>query len=207
MLRGNQVARRSFERLFAEMRECVERFQITGFIFYDDCLFVKSITLNQKVQKFCNLLIAEVGEIKWEMDLRSDAVAALDSQSLRSLYNSGCRQINMGIEKGSDRQLKSLNKHLTTAIVIAACENVKSTVPDMRLAGTFILGGPDETASDIETTMAFAKYLNLDFAHFYPLEIYPGTPFFDRVCDRREPPTAWAERMLKDSKNYWGEIL
>ena len=207
MLRGNQVARRSLDGLFAEMRECVERFQITGFIFYDDCLFVKSITLNQEVQKFCNLLIAEVGEIKWEMDLRCDAVAALDSQSLRSLYNSGCRQINMGIEKASDRQLKSLNKHLTTAIVIAACENVKSAVPDMRLAGTFILGGPDETASDIETTMAFAKYLNLDFAHFYPLEIYPGTPFFDRVCDRGEPPTAWADRMLKDSKNYWGEIL
>src|SRR5207237_7565040 len=107
----------------------------------------------------------------------------------------------------SDSHLKSLNKHLTIDNVVAACKNVKSVVPDMRLAGTFILGGPNETEVDIKSTIAFAKSLSLDFAHFYPLEIYPGTPFFAQVSDWGQQPTEWAYRMLENDENYWGEIL
>ena len=207
LLRGNRVARRSYDNLFAEMRECVEHFGITGFIFYDDCLFVNSINLNQEVQNFCSSLRGKIGHIKWEMELRCDAVAALDSQSIRALYQAGCRQINMGIEKASNRNLKSMNKQLTTEKIVAACANVKSIVPDMRLAGTFILGGPNETEADIEATISFAKSLHLDFAHFYPLEIYPDTPFFAQISNHGQQPTEWAYRMLENDENYWGEML
>ncbi len=144
--------------------------------------------------------------VRWEMEVRCDAVASLSPQSLRALYEAGCRQINMGVEKASDQHLKGINKRLTTAEIIAACDNVKSVVPDLRLAGTFILGGPNEDQSDIEGTIAFAKSLRLDFAHFYPLEVYPGTPFFQEVFDGRSP-TAWAYEMLEDDENCWGEIL
>jgi radical SAM superfamily enzyme YgiQ (UPF0313 family) len=189
------------------MRECVEHFGITGFIFYDDCLFINSRRLNQDVQEFCDALIKEVGWIKWEMELRCDAVAALNPKSLWALYNAGCRQINMGIEKASNHNLKNLNKQLTTASIVTACEKVKTVVPDMRLAGTFILGGPDETEVDIESTISFAKSLHLDFAHFYPLEIYPDTLFFTQISNQGQQPTEWAYRMLENEDNYWGEIL
>ncbi|NER23846.1 MAG: B12-binding domain-containing radical SAM protein [Symploca sp. SIO1C2] len=207
MLRGNRITRRTQANLFAEMRECVQDFGITGFIFYDDCLFIKSINLNQKVQQFCLALREEVGLVKWEMEMRCDAVAALTAETLYVLSDSGCHQINMGIEKASNQHLKLLNKHLTIEEIVAACQKVRSTVPDIRLAGSFILGGPDETESDIEATIAFAKNLSLDFAHFYPLEIYPGTPFFAQVVNSSQQPTTWAYHMLEDEENYWGEIL
>jgi len=207
LLRGNRVTRRSYDNLFAEMRECVEHFRITGFIFYDDCLFINSRNLNQDVQKFCDYLIEKVGQVKWQMELRCDAVAALNPKSLWALYKAGCRQINMGIEKASNHNLKNLNKQLTTESIVTACEQVKTVVPDMRLAGTFILGGPNETEFDIEATISFAKSLPLDFAHFYPLEIYPDTPFFTQVSNQGQQPTAWAYRMLENEDNYWGEIL
>lgn len=206
LLRGHRISRRTPANLFAEMRQCVEQFGITGFIFYDDCLFLKSTTLNQDVQNFCRDLLEAIPPIRWEMELRCDAVAALTPESLQWLYQAGCRQINMGIEKASNEQLKTLNKHLKVTDVVTACDRVRQSVPRMRLAGTFILGGPGETEADIHATITFARSLGLDFAHFYPLEVYPGTPFFDQIC-QDESPTAWAERMLADEGNHWGEIL
>lgn len=207
MLRGRRISRRSLANLFAEMRQCVEQFDIRGFIFYDDCLFLKSERLNQEVQAFCQELTAQVGPIQWEMELRCDAIATLSPKSVEALYGAGCRQINMGIEKASDRQLKTLEKHLVIEDVVAACSQVKAVVPAMRLAGTFILGGPDETEAEIETLVGFAQSLELDFAHFYPLSVYPGTPFFDTLFGDDASPTAWADRLLADEGNYWGEIL
>lgn len=207
MMRGSRVAQRSYANLFAEMRQCITQFGIRGFIFYDDCLFLNTADLNQQVQTFAQGLITEVGEVIWEMELRCDAVAALHHESLELLYQSGCRQINMGIEKSTNQQLKTLNKHLVIADVEAACRNVKQATPNLRLAGTFILGGPEETADTIAATLDFAMTLELDYAHFYPLAVYPGTPFFTDVYSSERDPTAWAQAMLADETNYWGEIL
>jgi radical SAM superfamily enzyme YgiQ (UPF0313 family) len=206
LLRSRRVARRSEDNLFGEIRECLTQFNISGFIFYDDCLFLKSKKLNQQVQTFCRSLRSSVGVVKWEMELRCDAVAALNAASLRELRTSGCVQINMGIEKASDQHLKALDKHLSTGQIVAACRNVRTIVPDVRLAGTFILGGPGETEADINELISFARRLDLDFAHFYPLEAYPGTPFFAQMTDGMRP-TDWAGEMLLDDRNHWGEIL
>lgn len=206
LLRGNRIDRRTNDNLFGEMRECIDKFGIKGFIFYDDCLFLKSNRLNQKVQHFCKGLNLKVGAIKWEMEMRCDAVASLSERSMQELYISGCRQINMGIEKASDQQLNQLNKGLTTAEIFNACNNVKKYSPQIRLAGTFILGGPSETEAHIESQIRFAKELPLDFAHFYPLEIYPGTPFF-AAQNQGQSPTEWAYKIIKDEENYWGEMV
>ncbi len=49
LLRGNRVARRDNSNFFDEMKTCIERFGISGFICYDDCLFLKSRNLNDQV--------------------------------------------------------------------------------------------------------------------------------------------------------------
>jgi radical SAM superfamily enzyme YgiQ (UPF0313 family) len=206
LLRGHRVARRTNADLFAEMRHCIDAHNITGFIFYDDCLFLKSKRLNTQVQEFCRQLTENVGSVRWEMELRCDAVAALTSDSIEALYHAGCRQINMGIEKASDQHLKGLNKRLTAAEIVAACQNVQAVMPDLRLAGTFILGGAAESEADVYQLIEFAETLPLDFAHFYPLEVYPGTALFTEYMGNTSP-TAWAYAMLQDLDNYWGEII
>ncbi len=207
MLRDNQVYRRSQANLLAEMQQCVQQFGITGFIFYDDCLFLQSPHLNAEVQTFCMALLDTIDVVIWEMELRADAVAALTTDSLRWLYDAGCRQINMGIEKASNQGLAALDKHLRVDQVMRACDHVKQTVPSLRLAGTFIIGGADETEADVESVIRFATSLPLDFAHFNPLAIYPGTPLFAEIFPDDLSQTAWANRMLQDKDNYWGELL
>lgn len=207
LLRGNRVYRRSLGNLFAEMRQCIEEFGITGFIFYDDCLFVNSSRINAEVQNFCQHLRQEVGAVIWEMELRADALAALNPTSLRGLYHAGCRQINIGLEKAANLSLANLKKQIQIDEAIAACHQVKTTVPEMRLAGTFILGGAGETAVEVAAVIQFALSLPLDYAHFNPLMIYPGTVLFDEFFGKQISPTAWATQVLNDPHNYWGEMI
>lgn len=207
LLRDRRVTRRSRANLFAEMRQCVREWGIRGFIFYDDCLFLNSPDLNQQVQAFARELIAAVGEVIWEMELRCDAAAALAPESWQLLAASGCRQINLGIEKSANPQLAAVKKQIAIAEVEAACRQIQRATPAIRSAGTFILGGPGETEVTLAATLEFAIALGLDFAHFYPLAIYPETPLFERICPPGGDPTAWATAMLAEPANYWGELL
>ncbi|MEM8638856.1 MAG: radical SAM protein [Cyanobacteria bacterium P01_G01_bin.54] len=206
-LRDNRYYRRSPENLFAEMRQCVSQFGITGFIFYDDCLFLTSAQLNDEVQDFCQGLLTAVGEVRWEMELRGDAIAALNPESLHWLYRAGCRQINVGIEKATNLSLQTLQKQLQVDEVIQACRQVKATVPELRLAGTFILGGAGETEADVAAVIEFARSLPLDYAHFNPLMIYPGTALFTDYFGVDASPTAWTQKILNDPENVLGEII
>lgn len=203
-LRGNRLVHRNYDNLFAEMHECDERFGIKGFIFYDDCFFLKSKNLNTKVQHFCKLLMREFTDIKWEIELRVDVLSLLDEESLNALYLSGCRQINMGLEKNYDKGLKLLNKGIKLIDIAPTCDRVKKIIPDLRLAATFILGGPGETEVEINNLIFFSKTLALDFAHFYPLEVYPGTIYFNENISNQLDPTQWAYDMIDNNHNYLG---
>src|SRR5439155_832082 len=125
------------------------------------CLFLRNRRLNDQVREFCHHLLTSVSPVTWEMELRCDAVEFLSGESLELLFKSGCRQINMGIEKASDHGLVAMNKHLTSRQVVDACRNVRHAAPEMRLAGTFIVGGPNETETDVEKLIEFSLSLDL----------------------------------------------
>lgn len=46
---------------------------------------------------------------------------------------------------------------------------------EVKVNGTFILGGPGESEEDVWDTVIHSLTLNLDEVTIYPLEIYPGT--------------------------------
>ena len=207
LLRGQKrVGRRSLNSLTSEMLDCLHIYAVSGFIFYDDCLFVRSAHLNKRVVEFCNALVSLGKQIRWEMEMRCDALASLTNDSMNALWSAGCRQINLGIEKASDQMLQRIGKNVSASEIREACSRAKTTCPEIRLAGTFILGGPNETVDDIRQIVNFAELLPLDYAHFYPLELYPGTEYFAAKY-QGQPATAWVNEVLADENNLWCEIL
>jgi radical SAM superfamily enzyme YgiQ (UPF0313 family) len=110
----------------------------------------------------------------------------------------------MGIEKAQAGRLQQLRKRLTPEIARQACERVSSF--GMRAAATFILGGPGETINEVVETVSFALSLPLDFAHFNPLAVYPGTTLFAEVFG--EPRTKdWLTLCLDQQLAPLGDIL
>lgn len=200
---GKRVRRFSAPRIAAELAACAA----AGFgtvIFYDDCLFVRSPKLNGRVLEFCDALRASGWRGTYQLELRCDAVEVLSDETFEALVATGCRQVNMGIEKGHVAQLAQIRKRLSPDVARSACERVSAA--GIRAAGTFIVGGVGESENEVRETIEFALSLPLVYAHFNPLAVYPGTQLFREVFPEL-PANRWLHLCLDDSIAPMGDIL
>jgi tRNA-2-methylthio-N6-dimethylallyladenosine synthase len=86
-----------------------------------------------------------------------------------------CRYLHIPAQSGSDRILKAMNRHYTVAQYLALLEKARTIVPDISLAGDFIVGFPSETDADFGATcdlLAKAQYKNAFIFKYSPR---PGT--------------------------------
>lgn len=197
---GKQVRRFSMPRVTRELDACAA-LGYQDIVFYDDCLFVRSPKLDTRVEEFTEAIASSSWRGSYQLELRCDAVTAMSERTLSALAGSGCRQVNMGIEKGHVAALDAIRKRLTPEIARNATERLVQA--GIRVAGTFILGGPGETREDIELTVAFATSLDLDLAHFNPLALYPGTALYEQAF----PEADWLGLCLDDELAPFGDIL
>ena len=131
----------------------------------------------QFVEKLCDYLIAkrkEGYEFNWCCQTRADTV---DRKLLKKMYDAGCKLIHFGVESGSPRMIKIMNK-MTSLEKIE--EGVKAAMDiGIEAACFFMFGLPTETESDMQQTIDFAKRLNPTYASFHVAIPYTGTKFGD----------------------------
>ena len=199
-----EYRRRSFEKTVNEVEYLRNTFGIRSLIFYDDALFADMKRVNEDMRFFAALINEEAPGVLWQIEIRPDLFSAISDDTIQYIFTHGCRQMNIGVEKASKNQLDAINKPYSTRDLKDACKSVSRVCPEMRLAGTFILGGPKETARSIRETIKFSKELNLLYAHFYPLELYPGTPIYSSVFGQDQ--TIWYHKVVND-RWQWGEII
>jgi len=203
-LRGGTYTRRSFENIGAEVAHLVRSCSTRCFVFYDDALFSAKETVNQELVRLSDTMTGISNELVWQFEIRPDVAFGFDKQALQHAYASGCHQINLGIEKSSNLALKRIGKEVSVEQSREACQRISEAVPLMRLAGTFILGGPGETPQSTVETIDFARSLPLTFAHFSPLELYPNTELYRDVFGAND--RIWYDLIMNDDSS-WGEII
>jgi radical SAM superfamily enzyme YgiQ (UPF0313 family) len=98
-----------------------------------------------------------------------------------------------------------LNKGINPDLLRKKCAQIVSIIPEMRLSGTFIIGWPNERPESVRDTIEYSKSLNLTFAHFYPLKLYPGTRLYNKLY-RDEDPLFWYHKIMNDDLP-WGELI
>ena len=180
---------RSLNNISEELTFLSNKFGTKSIIFYDDLLFDDNHSINDDVIDFCNIITKVSKNLLWQIEMRPDLACLLEDKSINMLFNAGCRQINFGIEKSSNKSMDAIKKSLDTDKSSEACNRIYKICKRMRLAGTFIIGGPGETREDIMDIIEYSKKLNLLFAHFNPLELYPGTSLY--------------ENKFKNDPEYW----
>lgn len=194
--------KRSVENIIDEMQYLKETYGVTDIIFYDDCFFSRLSEVHNEINRFCTGLLNRHLDMTWQMEIRCDLFIKISDKDAILLYQSGCRQINLGIEKATEEGLNYLGKTVPLAGLANKIQHIKSFT-GMKVAGTFILGGKDETEEDILQVIEASVMMNLDFAHYNPLFVYPGTPIYQEYFkDKRE----WVNYILKDNWP-WGEIV
>lgn len=128
-----RVSYRSTDHILAELRFVKERYGTTQFTFKDD-----SFTVNRKkVEEFCDKLIREKVNITWECNTRVNLVS---EPLLRLMKKAGCNFIKVGIESGSERVLKGMNKKITHEQVKQAAKLFRKV--GIHWTGYFMMGVP-----------------------------------------------------------------
>ena len=164
-----RVSYRSIDNVLKEIRLVKERYGTTQFSFKDD-----SFTVNRKrVEELCDRLIKEKFNINWECNTRVNLVT---EDLLLKMKKAGCNSIKVGIESGSERVLRAMNKGITHDHVKNAANLFRKV--GIHWTGYFMMGVPGETVEDVYKTLDFMYEIKPDFASIGVYEPFPGTPMF-----------------------------
>jgi radical SAM superfamily enzyme YgiQ (UPF0313 family) len=168
---------RSVESVITIVKTLVADFGAKSLRFEHDLL-----TLNRKwILEFCDALIREKLVKPWSCFSRIDTV---DDEILSKMAEAGCNQIYYGVESGSPRMQRILNKKLkldkAPEVVRKSCEL------GIRPTFGFIAGFPQERMEDLAQTMRLM--LDLYFAcerdvielYLRLLVPFPGSPLYEQ---------------------------
>ena len=159
---------RSARHVVEEIEKCIELGISEAFI-YDDTFTVRK----DRVHELCDEIIKRGIRFRW--DVRAH-VNTVNPDLLRHMAEAGCDRIHYGVEAGNDRMLRTIKKNTTVARIKDAVRATHEA--GMEVLTYFIIGQQTETASDIDDSLALAKELKPNYAHFTVFCPYPGTEIY-----------------------------
>jgi len=149
---------------------------------YEQFLFVDdNFTLNTKrVVKLCQMMRKEKLNMEWFCDSRVDHVSY---DLFSEMVKAGCRILYFGIESANQRILNYYKKGITPDQSRGAVEKARKAGMDV-IVGSFIVGAPDETRKEVETTLRFAHELDIDVPQLNVLGAFTGTDLWREVVSK-----------------------
>lgn len=143
-----------------------------------------NMTVSRKIViDLCKALEDEHLEITWTCSARADC---LDEEVLSKMAHSGCKKIFMGIETGSTKMQKSINKNLNIHKALQTVEAMKRY--NISYTASFIIGFPQETLKDLIDTLELVIKMRFEgngeeAVQLHMLAPQPATELFERHKD------------------------
>lgn len=159
---------RSPQNIIKEMKFILKNYPKTqSFLFYDD-----NFTLNQKrVNTLCQLLIKNgLNKYPWNCNARADQV---NLKMLKLMKKAGLVKINYGVESGSPKVAKNIDKNLDIKTLKKAIKMTRNL--GIEVLTFFIVGNPGETKETIKESIKLAKELKSTTTLWSIAQILPGT--------------------------------
>ncbi len=151
------------------------------------------------IREFCELMIERKVGVSWQALTR---INLLDDEELALMVRAGLTQIDLGIESGSPRSLKRLDKKITVEQIK---EKVRLAKKHVRVFGFFMIGIPGEDEEDVEQTFALARDLELDRWSWSIYSPLPGSPLYDElIAEGRIAPFALDHSRVHFTEAYDG---
>ncbi len=165
----HKVRQRSIENIISEIEYLFSRNKSRHITFWDD-----SFTCDRKFMSELLKALQKFTGLQFACITRLDLI---DAELLAEMKAAGCNQILFGIESGSDRMLKLIDKKLNV-------EQIKRQIAIVEKAGIswlgfFLIGYPGEKKEDITKTVAFMKELNAPWSEVNIFNPLPGTQIWD----------------------------
>jgi anaerobic magnesium-protoporphyrin IX monomethyl ester cyclase len=167
---------RSPQNIADEIEWLVDTYGYRAIAFLDD-----NFTINPKhVIEICDELQRRGIDVAWWCFSRVDTIVKNVSM-IERMAESGLKMVFLGLESGSKEILDKYHKKITTDIAAKAVEILKGF--GIRIWGSFIVGGLDDTKETVRQTVTYAKQLGIDIAEFSVLTPFPGTALYKQAED------------------------
>jgi magnesium-protoporphyrin IX monomethyl ester (oxidative) cyclase len=175
---GRRYRTRSAENVLREMDWLVERFGVRELKIQDD-----NLTINrERAKKIFTGMIERPWHLNWNTP-NGIAVWTLDEELLQLMKRSGCFEITMAIESGSQEVLTDLIKK---PLKLAQAREVNRIAREQGItrAAYFIVGLPGETKDQIMRTVRFARELKMVWWAIFIYNPLPGSELFRESVER-----------------------
>ena len=140
----------SGKRIFEEIAYQMKRFPGVNYFYFIGSLLNGNV---RELSQFCDLLISSGIKIKWsgQAIIRPEMTKEL----MEKMAKAGCEWLGYGIESGSQKVVKSMNKHLSIANAEEVLENTHQS--GISTQANFMFGIPKETEEDFRRTLEFLQ--------------------------------------------------
>ena len=168
----NRMVRFRSPEHFLEEIEILYKKGIRMFYFSDDTFTLKK----SKVLEICDLILKKSLKISWNAISRVDQV---DEEMVYWMRKAGCIQISYGVESGSEKIRKALNKPLKREDILRAFDITRryGILPRLYL----IYGSPEEDDSTIKESIDLMHTIKPLALITYILDLFPGTRLWDEI--------------------------
>lgn len=187
-----KVRYRRAEHVLNEVEEAVNRFAIQEFNLVTDTLTIKA----DFISDFCEGLLQRKINISWIAPTRVDHVTL---EMLKLMKKAGCRSLRFGIESGSPRILKQMNKKIDHQQALLAFQWAREI--GLESFAYLIIGYLEETEETFRETLEFVRRLQPDLVMYNIATPLPGTPLFQQaVAANLIAPDYWQKFVLGETR-------
>ena len=186
----------SAEKVIQEVTYLKDNYNIDGIKFYDDLFFSnpkRAIDILEKIK------------LPWYGEAR---IGMITPHMVDKFIKTDAKEILFGLESGSDRMLKLMNKQQTVKHIYNGVQ-LLSKAPELRVVGSFIVGMPTETkAETFESVDMILKLQKIHPSMRYSVGFYlpyPGSDLYNLAIQKGFKPFAKTEDW--DQLDRWANRL
>jgi len=143
-------------------------------------------TSGDKTYTLADLLemTSEIEGVKWIRFITSHP-KDFDEGILRAMADlpKVCRYLHIPAQSGSDKILKAMNRRYTASEYLTLLDKARQIVPDIAIAGDFIVGFPGETDEDFQQTVELVKKAQYKNCFVFKYSPRPGTGSEKKLAD------------------------
>jgi tRNA-2-methylthio-N6-dimethylallyladenosine synthase len=145
-------------------------------------------------------MLSKIDGIEWLKFVTSYPSKKYFEEIMRAMANQPkvCRYLHIPAQSGCDKILKAMNRGYTSAEYLELLDTARQIVPDIEVAGDFIVGFPGETDDDFAQTAELLRKARYKNSFIFKYSPRPGT-----VADKRLEDNIPLE--IKTRRN--GELL
>lgn len=129
-------------------------------------------------------MVSEIDGIHWVRFITSHP-GKFDDSILQVMADLSkvCPYLHIPAQSGSDRILRAMNRGYTAAQYLDLMDKARAIVPEIAIAGDFIVGFPGETEADFAATEDLVRKVRYKNCFVFKYSPRPGTRAADKLAD------------------------